>query len=79
VLQFAQQQAFDGAAAGDSMSNEARGEHTCVIDDEQVAGAQVIAYARERGVLDRAALTREDQESRLAALSGWTLSDQLIR
>jgi hypothetical protein len=61
------------------MTHEPRRKHAGVIDDKQVAGAQMIADARERGVLDRAALSRKNQESRLAALSRGTLSDQLIR
>ena len=79
VRQFAKQQTLDGAAAWNSMPHEPRRKHARVVDDEQIAGAQVIGQPRERRVLDGTRLPRQHQQSRLPSLGRRTLSDQLVR
>ena len=61
------------------MPHEPRRKHASIVDNEQIAGAQVIGHPRERRVLDGTRLPREHQQSRLPALDWRTLSDQLVR
>jgi len=61
------------------MPHEPRRKHASIVDNEQIAGTQVIGHPRERRVLDATRLPREHQQSRLPALDWRTLSDQLVR
>ena len=61
------------------MADEPRRKHASVVNDEQIAGAQVIGHRGERRVLDGARLPRQHQQSRLPSLGWRTLSDQLVR
>ena len=76
---FAQQQALDCSAAWNSMPHEPRRKHASIVDNEQIAGTQMIGHPRERRVLDGTRLPREHQQSRLPSLDWRTLSDQLVR
>jgi hypothetical protein len=60
------------------MTQEARGEDACIVDDQQIAGAKVIWQPRERGVFDCARFAPEHQQSRLPSLGRRALSDQLL-
>ena len=79
VRKPAKQEALDGSAARNSVAHEPRGKYTGVVNDQQIAGAQVIRQLGKRGVLDCARLPRQHQQSRLPSFSRRTLSDQLVR
>jgi hypothetical protein len=50
--ELSQQQAFDGTAAGNAASEKSRWKHARVVEDEQIAGIQVVDESGERRVLD---------------------------
>ena len=57
---------------------EAGRHHPGVVDDEKVAGSQVIAEIRKRLMLERATVTVNDHEPRTAALRRRMLGDKLF-
>ena len=61
------------------MTQKARGEDARIVDNKQIAGAEVIRQLHERRVFDCARLSREHQQSRLPSFGGRMLSDQLVR
>src|SRR5688572_22457344 len=77
-FQAPNQKTFDGAAAGHTMAKQPRREHTRVIDDEQVASAQMRWQLIEGGVLRLFRRAVEHDQTRAAACGGRILSDQIL-
>jgi hypothetical protein len=73
-----EQEAFDGAAAWSSVTDQARWKDTRVVHDDQIAGLQMFGHARKRGVLDRTRVSRKHQKARLSSLRRRPLRDQLV-
>jgi hypothetical protein len=71
-----QQQALDGAAGRHAPSEQPRGEHAGVVDDEEVAGAQVLRQAGDGAVLQARPFPREHHQLRRSARS-WRLRDEV--
>ena len=61
------------------MSQKARWEHSCVVQDQKVARAQVFGHARKGRVLDLPAVSMQHEQARLAPHGGRLLRNQLIR
>ena len=70
------QQALDGAAAGDATAEQARWENARVVDHEHVAGAKQIGQRADRGMRHGSGDAIEVQQPRGAAIRGRLLRDQ---
>ena len=63
VRKFAQQQTFDGATARNAMPHEPCRKHASIVDNEQIAGTQMIGHPGERQC-SMAPVCRESTSSR---------------
>ena len=77
-MQLAQQKAFDSAAAGLPPPEQPRGEHLCVVEDEEIPGPEVFGDLCEGRVLDIASFLVQDEQAGCASLSRRLLCNQLI-
>jgi hypothetical protein len=57
---------------------EARRNYTAVVEDEKVAGAQMLSNIREKIIAEIARCTVHDQHAARAALGGRLLRDQIL-
>src|SRR4051812_32035259 len=73
------QQAFDRAAAGIAAAEQARGEDSGVVDDDQIAGAEELGQRADLRMRDRTGLAVEVQQARAAARRRRLLRDQFRR
>jgi len=71
------QQTLDGAATGHATTEQARGEDSGVVDDDEVAGAQPIRQRGDPRVRDDAGFPVEMKQTGPAALRGRLLGDEL--
>jgi thioredoxin reductase len=79
VLAGAEEERFHGAAARNAMAEQARRKDSGVVDDQKVSGLEVLGQVGELGVLYRARVALQHQETRSAANGGRLLCNQLIR
>jgi len=62
VVELAQEEDFH-CAAGGFVAVEAGGDHPAVVDDEQIAGVQIIAHVAELAMLHATIRPVQDQET----------------
>jgi hypothetical protein len=78
-----QKQALDRTAARHAVSEEPRGKHLRVVQDEQVSRPEMVAKAGKRreivGGVGGGSIAMQDEEPRCTANSRWILRNQLIR
>jgi hypothetical protein len=72
------EQALDLAPARVTAADQARREHTGVVQHQQIACAQVPPQVREHRMLDRRSAAGQDEQAGASALRG-LLRDQLVR
>ena len=70
TVDLSKQQAFDSAAAGIAMTDQARGNHTRVVDDEKVASRQERWKVRNALMPPPANGAIDHEQARCAALRG---------
>jgi hypothetical protein len=58
-----ERQDLDSSSALYFVSEKARGEHSCVVGDEQVSGAEEASEIREAAVLDTALSSRDNEQA----------------
>jgi hypothetical protein len=61
------------------MTDQPCGKHSRIVQDKQIARAQMFAKPREGRVLDCTSVSWKHQEPRLSSLGGRTLGDQFLR
>jgi hypothetical protein len=75
----AQKESLDSAAAWNAMPKKPGGKNPGVIDDQEIAGSELIRHLRERRVFDCAGRAMQDEQSRRPAGGRRLLRNQLIR
>ena len=78
LIEGASQEDFDLRATS-FVSTQAGRKHAGVIQDEAIAGPNVLGEVRECVVVEGSGSTRNDQHARIAAASGRFLRDQFFR
>jgi hypothetical protein len=71
------QQTLDGAAAGHATTEQARGEDSGVVDDDEIAGTQQLRQRGDPRVRDDPGFAVEVKQTGAAALRGRLLGDEL--
>ena len=73
--QSSHQEALHGAARRHAVSEQARGKHARVVDDDEVARAQEVGQRTDCGMRDGSAVAAKVQQPRSRAIGGWFLCD----
>jgi hypothetical protein len=76
--QRTEEEAFDDAAAWDAVAEQARCEDARVVDDEEIAAAEVRRQIADGRVMERWRLPIEDEQARRTAGCS-LLRDQILR
>ena len=79
VLFSCEEQHFDFRAGADLLADEARRNYLCVVQDQAVAGLQVLCNVPEMSVLNLAALPVQHHEPRGSSVLERILRNQLLR
>src|SRR3954465_3678214 len=76
AVQAGDQQTLDGPAARHAAAKQARRKHARVVDDEKVSAPEQLRERGDRGIVDRARRSMEDEKARATALPRRLLRDQ---
>jgi len=72
------EQAFHGATGGNPVTQQSRWKYTCRVQDQEIAGPQIVLEVGELAVLDRPD-AMEDEQARTTTLAWRMLRDERFR